>query len=66
MDDSDAIERQIDRLEAKALLHGRTEAIAAEIEALTAKLQAMDEGVGEDWLRQRDQELGRALGPLKM
>jgi len=30
---------------------------------LAARLDEIEEGTGEDWLRQRDQELGRALRP---
>ena len=39
---------------AKALLHGHTEAIAAEIEALCLRMDEIEQGAGEDWLRQRD------------
>jgi hypothetical protein len=64
MDDIEAIERQLDRLEAAALLHGRTEAIERKMTELAAKLDEIDEGAGEDWLMARDRELGRAFKPL--
>jgi hypothetical protein len=55
------IEKQLDRLEAKALLHGRSEAIDAEINALCRRLDELEAGAGEDWLMARDRELGRAF-----
>ena len=64
MNDIQAIQRQLARLEAKALLHGRTEAIEKEIAGLCARLDGIEEGVGEDWLMARDRELGRAFAPL--
>jgi hypothetical protein len=58
LEDINAIERDFDRLEAKALLHGRTEAIEREITRLGAELEEIDIGAWEDWLMARNWELG--------
>jgi hypothetical protein len=63
-DDIATIERQLARLEGKALLHGYTDAINTEIELLAGKLDELEQGAGEDWLMERDQESGRALKPF--
>jgi len=60
-DDVKAIERQLARLEAKALLHGNTAAIETEMTGLAERLDALEQGAGEEWLMKRDRELGRAF-----
>ncbi len=64
-EDVTSIERQLERLEAKALLHGRTAAIEAEVTALAERLDGLEQGAGEDWLRGRDRELWRAFRPVE-
>jgi hypothetical protein len=63
-DDLLDLERQLARLEAKADLHGRTEAIEREIADICRRLDELEHGAGEDWLMRRDAELGRAFKPL--
>jgi hypothetical protein len=60
-DELQAMERQLNRLQAKADLHGCTDAIEREIGGICRRLDEMEMGAGEDWLMQRDRELGRAF-----
>jgi hypothetical protein len=53
------LERRLDRLEAKALLHGHTGAIETEIDAVNTQLDELELVEGGERLMKRDQELGR-------
>jgi hypothetical protein len=59
-----SIKRQLERLEAKALLHGRAPAIELEILHLCGQLDKLQPGTGDDWLMDNDRLLGRAFQPL--
>ena len=43
---------------------GASEATEADIERQCRELDAVDEGAGEDWQRERDQRLGRGMRPV--